>query len=151
MGDKSDYESINNSLLYYIDYDYKLDQYININTKMIDIDINIISLIDKILMEESSDQELEVIQVLMSMGIISEKYILFISSEWMEIIESLYYPESRNHISKNDTGFREDNISEDDIESMERNMRLGYIRFHYDDNELPEADDLLEIINIIKE
>ena len=102
-------------------------------------------------MGESSEQELEVAQVLASMGTIPEKRILLTSPAGLETIESLYYPESKNHISKGGTGFKKDNISEDDIGSMERNMRLGYIGLHYDDSELPEIDDLLEVIDTVEE
>jgi hypothetical protein len=91
--------------------------------------VNTISLTDKILVEESSDNtdlELEVAQVLAGMGTgIQERRTLFASPERVETIESLCYPESRNHASEDGTGFREDNVSEDDIGSMERNVRLG--------------------------
>ena len=70
---------------------------------------------------------------------------------WVETIESLYYPESKNRVSEDSTGFKVDYISEDDIESKEGNMRLGYIGLHYNESELPEADDLLEVITAIEE
>jgi hypothetical protein len=101
---------------------------------------------------ESEDLKSEVIPILTDIDIgISEKHILFISSIGLKTIESLRYPESKNHTSEDSIGFNKDNISKDDIGSMERNMRLGYIGIHYNDNELPEIDDLLEVIDTIEE
>jgi hypothetical protein len=47
--------------------------------------------------------------------------------------------------------FKADSASEDGIGSMERNMRLGYVGLHYNDSELLEVDDLLEVIGTIEE
>jgi hypothetical protein len=98
------------------------------------------------------DLKLEVTPILTSMGTgTSEKRTLFASPAGLETIESLRYPESMNHASEDGTGFKKDNVSEDDIGSMERNVRLGYVGLHYNDSELPEADDLLEVIGAIEE
>jgi hypothetical protein len=154
-GDKPDCESTDSSPLHYAGCDCELDQQANTNAKMAagTNTTNTTSLTDKILVEESSDRdrELEVAHMLASMGTVPEKRTLFASPERMETIESLRYPESRNRASEDGTGFKADNVSEDDIGSMERNVRLGYVGLHYDDSELPEADDLLEVISAIEE
>jgi hypothetical protein len=101
---------------------------------------------------ELEDLKSEVAPILTGMGTgISEKRTLFASPAGLETIESLRYPESKNHASEDSIGFNKDNVSEDDIGSMERNVRLGYIGLHYNDSELPEADDLLEVIGAIEE
>jgi hypothetical protein len=101
---------------------------------------------------ELEDLKSEVTPILADMGTgISEKRTLFASPIGLETIESLHYPESKNHTSEDSTGFNKDNVSEDDIRSMERNVRLGYIGLHYNDSELPEVGDLLEVIGAIEE